>query len=230
MVAIAALSMSSSVNADIATIISANVTSNGVIDGPNSPNVSDLTINGAAAGTGNVINDQIDVRFTYSNLDLDGDASANDSVTFTLRQAGTGLRLIDQGFDTGFGSLNGSTATVIDVVGTTTDSGDNIVFDGFIGAGLGAGGGGAVSVDRNADVNGVNIALSTTANGSFQFVQGFEDFAATSAVVFDNSGGTAGSLVARSYDLQFSTVAVPEPSSLAVLGLLSGLVALRRRK
>ena len=53
--------------------------------------------------------DPINVELTYSNLDLDGDATPNDSVSFTLTATGGTnaagdpfQRIFNQGIDTGF--------------------------------------------------------------------------------------------------------------------------------
>jgi hypothetical protein len=134
---------------------------------------------------------------------------------------------MNQGSDTGFGNLNGIEFSVVNVSGTTTDSGDAIVFDGFLGAALGAGGG--VATTNTVDINGTTASV-TLPGGGFSFSTDAVDFALTPTVTFDNSSRSAnsGTVVARHFDLQFSTI--PEPSSLAVLGLLGGLVALRRRK
>jgi len=190
------------------------------------PSITMSTLNGGAF-PGTLVADPLDFQITYGTLDLDGDGTANDSVTFTLQVLGGGAnqRAFGQGIDTGFGSLNNVTATVTGVSGSTTDSGDIIVFDGFIGANVGLGSGEADT--RNVDINGTTVNLATTGAG-FQFVVNGLDFSPTSTVLFDNSGGSGGSIVARSYDLQFSTI--PEPSRALLLCFAGGLIALRRKR
>lgn len=219
---ITASAASLSANAAVVTINDMTVTRNGV----GGPNASAVTINGGATGT-TVTADPINIQLTYSNLDLDGDASANDSVTFTLSAAGGGAtqRIFDQGIDTGFGNLNDVTVSVTGVSGTTTDLGHNIVFDGFTGGTAGMGS--STAQTRSVEINGATVNLATT-GGGFQFVQGEATFSPAASVLFDNSGGSDGSIVARAYDLQFSTV-IPEPASFALLGL-GGIALLGRRR
>jgi len=184
--------------------------------------------------------DPLDVAVTYGMIDLDGDGTANDSVSFTLRFAGGGAsqRIFNQGVDTGFGSLNGVTVSMLNVTGTTTDLGDTIVFDGFTGANVGMGSGAANNQD--VDINGTTVSL-TTAGGGFQFNQDGLDFGPIASVLFDNSQGSGGSIVARSYDLQFSTTTtveppmppmnqIPEPSRALLLSMAGVLVVFRRRR
>lgn len=181
------------------------------------------------SGPGNTAADPLDWVISYANLDLDGDASANDTVNFTVRASGgTNQRAWGQGVDTGFGSLNGVTFSVVDVSGTTTDSGDSIVFDGFTGGAIGVGGNG--NLNRTAEINGATASVVSPTTGGFQFVIDAVDFAPTATILYDNSGGDFGAVSARHHDLQFSTVAVPEPSSAVLLGLAGSMLAFRRRK
>lgn len=186
------------------------------------------------SGPGNTTADPLDWVISYANLDLDGDTSANDTVNSTVRASGgTNQRAWGQGVDTGFGNLNGVTFSVINVSGTTTDSGATIVFDGFTGGAIGGGGNG--DLDRNAEINGNLVSVVSADTGSFQFIIDAVDFGTPAAtVLYDNSGATTagfGAVSARHHDLQFSTVpAVPEPSSAVLLGLAGGMLAFRRRK
>lgn len=199
-------------------------------DPPNEGNASGELINGVAYSGANVAGMTHDNTLTYSGLDLDGDATP-DSVTFTLSitNPGPGL-LFNQGFHTNWGTIDGMAASVTNVSGTTSD-GSSIVFDGFTGAALGAGNG-TGDIDRTATLNGISYALSGANSGVFEFVQQYEDFAPTPTLAVTASGGTVGTFVLRNVDLQFSGVpaAIPEPSSLALLGLAGSLITLRRRK
>ncbi|MEM7314254.1 MAG: PEP-CTERM sorting domain-containing protein [Planctomycetota bacterium] len=220
---LAALSLTAASHAQV-TIEALDVRGTGIFG--HDANVSGATLNGGAF-PGTLAADPLDFELTYGNLDIDGDSTANDSVTFTLRASGgAGQRAWGQGIDTGFGSLNGVTLSMLSVSGTTTDSGNAIVFDGFTGAAIGVGGNG--DLNRTAEINGMLASVMSPSTGSFQFVIDALDFAPTPTVLFDNSGGDFGAVSARHYDLQFS--AVPEPASFA--GLLLGLIgvfALRRR-
>ncbi|MEM6689687.1 MAG: PEP-CTERM sorting domain-containing protein [Planctomycetota bacterium] len=193
------------------------------------------TLNGSAFPGANFVADPLTFEITYANLDLDGDLSANDTVSFTLQATkfgpdGGNLRAMNQGVDTGFGNLNDVEFSVIDVVGTTTDFGDTIVFDGFTAATAAFGRTG--DIDSSVEVNGITASALSADTGAFQFIQDKITFGGpTATVTFDNSSSIGGTVVARNYDLQFSTVttAIPEPSSLAVLGI-SGVGFVLRRK
>ncbi|TWT40687.1 PEP-CTERM sorting domain-containing protein [Botrimarina hoheduenensis] len=191
-----------------------------------------VLINGGNPTAAAIPADPLDIQVIYSGLDLDGDSTPNDTVTFTLRVAkfgtdGGALRAFNQGVDTGFGNLNDVEVSMLSWSGTTTDFGAPIVFDGFTGAAAGMGAGAAFT--RNVDINGTTVNLSTTGAG-FEFPIAALDFLPVPTVRFDNSGGTGGSIVARHYDLQFSASAIPEPSTFVLLGLVAcGLAACRRR-
>lgn len=242
------LALTISVDADVVTIENLDVRGTGIfgvgiddtVAGTYASHVPNtfgtVTLNGGALTAARTPADPIDIAMTYSNLDLDGDASPNDAVTFTIRwtKIGTGggpLVSFGQGIDTGFGNLNDLEVSVINVSGTTTDFGDIIAFDGFTGAGAGAGILGAVN--RSVEINGTNVVITTPGtSGGFEFGIGLVDFALAPTVTYDNSGGVGGSIVARTYDLQFSTVpaVIPEPSSLAIIGVgMVGLLVRRRR-
>ncbi len=230
--AVTLMAMASSSNAQI-IIESIDIRGTGVFgDGADDPvaglylnhvaNASAITLNGGALpGAPRTAADPIEIQMTYSNLDLDGDSTPNDAVTFTIRWEkvdfdgdgldGGDLATFGQGLDTGFGNLNDMQVSVTNVSGTTTDSGAPIFFDGFTGAGLGAGSG--ADVDRTAEVNGTTLTFAIASTGAFQFSVQTVDFAATPTVEIDNSGDTdfdgmgdggLGSIVARTYDLQFS--------------------------
>ncbi|MGC6582868.1 MAG: PEP-CTERM sorting domain-containing protein [Akkermansiaceae bacterium] len=184
------------------------------------------------------------INFTVTNQDLDGDGSLDDSFTFdligsTTNAGATGVSTWGQGLSnsngagTGnaFSSIDGVSVTVGNIVGTTS-AGDNIVFDGFTAATVASGSGAGFIVDRSVDVGGLTFTMSAADNGGFRFIQTNQSFGTPQASLdFTNQGGTSGSLVLRTVDLQFSTTpAIPEPSSTLLLGLAGGMLAIRRRK
>ena len=219
--------------ADVATITALDLRSGGAYG--HNANIGaptgNVTINGSSADGSTVTADPIDMAITYNNLNLDGDATANDTVTFTLRWTKTGpaggaLRIFNQGVDTGFGNLNDTQISMLSVSGTTTDNGDTIVFDGFTGAALGAGGNGDIT--NSATINGTTVLIESATTGAFQFKTAAIDFAPTATVTFDNSSTTIGTIVARHYDLQFSTI--PEPATLGLISAFGGAVLFIRRR
>ncbi|QDT69651.1 PEP-CTERM motif protein [Planctomycetes bacterium MalM25] len=227
--ALSALAFASSANAATIVIETLGFNTNGVaFDATNEANASGELLNGAAFPGANVAGMTHDITLTYNNLDLDGDTTANDSVTFTINvtNPGPGL-LFNQGLHTNWGTVEGMDVSVSGVSGVTTDGGAPIVFDGFVGAALGAGDGSG-TVDRSATINGIPYSLMASGGTGFVFVQDFQDFAPVATLQYRNSGGTQGTLVARNWDLQFST-AIPEPTTLGLLGLgMIGFAARRR--
>ncbi|MEM1011733.1 MAG: PEP-CTERM sorting domain-containing protein [Planctomycetota bacterium] len=176
-------------------------------------NVTNATVAGVPFGPARLAANPLDFVLDFNNLDVDEDGTANDTVTFTLRAStseGNSPAAFNQGVDTAFGQLDNLLFEVLNVSGTATDSGDNIVFDGFTGAIFAAGGGAAVNIDVSAEVNGELSSIISPATGAFQFQQNFLTFSEpTPTVLFDNglqmSTGGGASLVARAFDLQFST-------------------------
>lgn len=218
------------VDGDTVIIETLGFNTNGVaFDSPNETNAFGEMYNGAVPTGGNVAGHPIDVSLSYGNMSLDNDGIADDTVTFNLNITspnGPGL-LFGQGFHTNWGTIEGMVVSVTSVSGTTT-GGRSIVFDGFTGAAVGAGND-VGNIDRSVDLNGsISYALSGANSGVFEFVQQSQDFAPVAALNFTNSGGTSGTFVARNFDMQFS--AVPEPSSLALVGLFGVVIGLRRRK
>ena len=233
---LAVASLATLAQADVVNLDTINTRTGGPFAG------ADITATNMAATT---VGEPLTFNFTVSNQVLDsnlGDAAADDSFTFDLiatgvgGTSGTGAAVWGQGTNNAnaggtsntFSSLAGVTWSVANVVGTTSQ-GQNVVFDGFTGHAIGVGGTGEIS--RSIDVNGTSSsAAGGTAGGEFVFLQDAIDFAPTATIALTNQGGTAGSLSTRHLDLQFSTVAVPEPSSIALLGFAAlGLVTRRRR-
>ncbi|MEM0964973.1 MAG: hypothetical protein AAGJ81_02315 [Verrucomicrobiota bacterium] len=180
----------------------------------------------------------LDYFVRYSGLDLDGDSTANDTVSFTMRFDGSGAspNAMNQGIDAGFGNLEGITISMLSVSGTTTDNGDIIVFDGFTSINIGKGSG--IPASGSVDVTGAGETTQTanvsTTENTFQFVQDSIDFTGPVASILLNNSvqGAAGTMVARNYDLQFSTTPIPEANSFAFLGglIAMGCVVARRRR
>lgn len=193
----------------------------------NNTNASNVLYNGAAPTGSNITGHPIDVTLTYNNLALDNDGVFDDSVTFNINvtSPGPGL-LFDQGFHNNWGTVQDMVFSITSVSGVTT-GGRDIVFDGFKGASL-AGGDPEGNIDRTADVNGLNYNLQGNNSGSWEFVQQVQDFALAPTLELTNSAGTSGTFVLRHMDLQFSSV--PEPSSLALFGMVAGLLTFRRRR
>ena len=131
------------------------------------PGSQTVMINGMPAGADGtpMLLDPIEYEITYANVDVEGDGTENDTIQFTLVAEGGSAgvngvqRIFGQGIDTGFGALNNVTVSVTDVSGTTTDSGLNIVFDGFWAAEVGAGTGADTALDRSVEINGTTVTF-----------------------------------------------------------------------
>lgn len=189
------------------------------------------------------------VSLTASNQDVDGDsvidADFTFDVVFSSMTTGGGVSLWGQGVSnsnaagTGntFSNIEGIMIEVQNVSGVTS-SGETVEFAGFSNFGLGtfdfSGNEGA---NQAALVNGnlleANFAGMGT-GGTAEFAGGLPGGLATTLSVQNaavTSGTQAGSRIIRTLDLQFTSVsAIPEPSSVIVLGLAGVALGLRRRK
>ena len=242
-IAIAMFAMTCSAHADIVFV-------DGVSPRNAGPENTDVTFGaGFAANTHAAA--PLTISVAVANQDGDGDGNLDDSFTFDLTFTtpnANGVSLWGQGTNisnaagdnTSFGLLGDMTVSVSNVMGTNT-AGETFVFDGFSGVTLASGDGNATSPatqNRTIDFAGLTGSFDNTANttNGFNFAQQFFDFAATPTLVFDNQGvandaaAADGTLVIRQLDFQFSTVAVPEPSSLVIIAAaMSGLAMIRRR-
>lgn len=247
-VAIAVFAISS-VQADIVIIDSISPRNAG-------PGVADVSFGAGFAVNTHAAN-PLTINVAVANQDGDGDGSTDDSFSFDLTFTTpntNGISLWGQGTNisnaagtnTSFGNLGDLTVSVSNVVGTNS-AGEAFVFDGFTGLTLASGDGSPMTdtnpgtpatQNRTIDFNGTTASFDNTGNTAigFVFLQQFFDFSATPTLVLDNqgvanSGAPAdGTLVIRELDFQFSTVAVPEPSSATLIALgLTGLTLIRRR-
>lgn len=206
----------------------------------------DIRANGQVFGTFDmdfVANSSTDgnplaIAFTVNNQDFDGDG-VGDTFSFDLLATSGDpndtVRTFGQGIDSGFGDLNDITVSVANVSGTTS-LGETISFDGFFGGGFAAFEFSGTPPNRAATVNGILLVAPATGIGGTTQSPDFDPLT-TPTINFNNApvptGTELGTRVIRTLDFQFSSAppaAIPEPSSLGLLGLSAlGLVARRRR-
>ncbi len=211
-----------------------NTTVTDVVDSPDNGPVSSFMSNTTLRGT------PLDIVLQVANQDLDGIGGNNDTLFFTLRAearnnlaAAVDALVVDQGFHPGFAfGTNDLTLSVVSV-SATTDLAGATTFDGFTEATIGAGRGSGNAFTNSVDINGNTVTASFAGGTGYNFVQTALAFGTPQAtLLYDNASTTGGSLVARQHDLQFSfsPVAVPEPSSMAMLLMGSIVLVLRRKR
>lgn len=197
--------------------------------------VGDNTANGAAAADRTI-------TYTVSGLTLDADGTADDSVTISLLVTTEGGNIQTSG-TTAAGWLssggttmdgNGDQLTIaFDSISANLSGGgsaDTLSFDGFSQISWGSWGAGHVAV-----VNGVSNAYVDGTTNKTQSVSGnslVTEF--NTAAITGADADAAGTWRAEGWDFAFTAevnaVAVPEPSSTALLGLGGLALILRRRK
>ncbi|MEP4077291.1 PEP-CTERM sorting domain-containing protein [Haloferula sp.] len=177
-------------------------------------------------------------------FDFDG-GGTDDTLTFTLTRTTYATGTI-AGLNVTVGAVNAGGNTVnwysnfgdaesiqLVVSGITYTSGEadgtTVVFDGFQGIGRtnftsGTGAGNA-EIDYHVHTGPVGSTIITNTGGTHDLTS-----AGSSTNVFLTAETGSGGIRLRDVDLQFSTVAIPEPSSAALLGLGALALLVRRRK
>ena len=162
-------------------------------------------------------------RTTYSGATING----SDIIVGNVNNGGNNVNWYSN-----FGNADSLQLAVSGISYTSGEAdGTTVVFDGFQGisrnnftnaAGLGAG---TTELDFHVHTGSVGSTIITNSGG-------FQDLTSagnSTNVFFTAEAGSLG-IRLREVDLQFSTVAVPEPSSAVLLGIGGLALILRRRK
>ncbi|QEG21539.1 PEP-CTERM sorting domain-containing protein [Mariniblastus fucicola] len=183
-----------------------------------------------------------DIVLRWSDLDLvGGTATGSDFIDFTFNvtvSSGAGnINFNGQGLRPNTWQP-GETLT-LSFVSATASAAGTVVFDGFTDAGFGTSGNASTAdgSSATATVNGVSITNTMDGTGAYQYKnQDAGGFAASNSVVWnlvsevDAGGGPIAESWTRNVDFGMTFTSVPEPSSLALIGLVGGMIALRRRR
>ncbi|WP_160168091.1 PEP-CTERM sorting domain-containing protein [Rhodopirellula sallentina] len=168
-------------------------------------------------------------RFTVSNVDLNDDNSFNESFVFDLTFSSpndinftTSLETMGLGGD-GQITLGESFTMTFDIVSDTSATHD-VVFDGVSEVDFINLADTDLSITSMSGGTTITLVGGSTPLGGLYVNPTFE---------YSNTGDLADSGTFEDWSVQFSTItatAVPEPSSLALLGVIAGVVTLRNRR
>ena len=167
--------------------------------------------------------------FTLSGTDASGNAVAGTFTVSITATDSTGATILRGGVGA-FGAGTGNFITIDDVTLTNVSGDDVFQFDGFTGAFFGS----TEGTNDMGSIEGVTVTPVAAGNligGTGEEIL-FADVAGVDSLLTSvDLGNVAGTIALNGVTAQFSVVgaAVPEPSSLAILGL-GGIALISRRR
>lgn len=228
-IAVASLSLSQTSNADIVNILNLDPTAGtGVFS--TTVNTVGTTHTVSFTGTddfdGGGTNDTLTFDMVYEFYTGSSYSGTSPNVTTNLGTAALPTSSGQNWGDNTFGGGETLSLLIQNIVYTDGEmDGDAIVFNGFTAIRQVEIGAGSVDVAVGGALTGQTIVATPSGNTDIDLSS-----LGNSAQLFLTSDAGNGNMRLRDLDLQFSTIAVPEPSTFSMLGLaIVGLISRRRR-